>query len=173
MNKWSKHWFKSIPAWLKGGIIGVIVCIILFFFYILAYFPLTEKMYAEQINTSGSVPDWTWQVTIYTGHGFLFLSHFILEGWNVDSFCPATELTCHSWISARPETAEELQWCVPWTESETSESGCCLDLSYEPNEKCTRAIETLSVLMLGLILLGIYFLIGAGIAVLLERIRKR
>ncbi|MBI2666124.1 hypothetical protein HYX13_00780 [Candidatus Woesearchaeota archaeon] len=47
-----KKLLKDRPAWFKGGILGIIVCIALFLVYLLVYFPLTEKMYVEQIAAS-------------------------------------------------------------------------------------------------------------------------
>jgi hypothetical protein len=75
-----KQWFLKKSFWLRGGIIGVIVCASLFLFYIFLYFPVIDKVYANDIIKYGGTPNWTLVLPMYTGHFFPFFSGFIAEG---------------------------------------------------------------------------------------------
>jgi len=71
---------KFLPKklWLRGGIIGVIVCVALFLFYLFIYFPTIDKIYTEDIEKYSGPPAWTTTVALVTGHLFPLLSGFII-----------------------------------------------------------------------------------------------
>ena len=60
--------FKTKKLWLKGGIIALAVCLILGLFYLFAYFPIIDKIYAADIEAYGGTPEWTTTIPILTGH---------------------------------------------------------------------------------------------------------
>jgi hypothetical protein len=75
-----KQWFLKKSFWLRGGIIGASVCVSLFLFYLFIYFPVIDKIYANDIVKYGGTPNWTLALPTYTGHFFPFFSGFIAEG---------------------------------------------------------------------------------------------
>lgn len=80
-----KQWFLKGSPWLKGGIIGVIVCVVFFLFYLFIYFPVIDKIYANDIAKYGGTPGWTLVLPTYTGHFFSLFSGFMLEGVGLGS----------------------------------------------------------------------------------------
>lgn len=79
-----KQWFLKRSLWLRGGITGVIVCVVLSLFYLFVYFPVIDKIYANDIVKYGGTPNWTLTLPMYTGHFFSFFSSFILEGTRLE-----------------------------------------------------------------------------------------
>lgn len=74
-----KQWFIKNKFWLKSGINGSIVCFSFFLFYIFIYFPVIDKIYANDILDYGGTPNWTMNIPLITGHFFIIFSSFILE----------------------------------------------------------------------------------------------
>jgi len=77
--------WKNWPAWLKGGIIGVIVSVILYYIPIMGY-SLIAILF-EQIHSIITLP-WqiieaifSWQVLISNSHQYLFWGALIINGF--------------------------------------------------------------------------------------------
>ena len=51
-----------MKPWLKGGLIGVLIAIILFFFYMLIYLPVGISVFG------GNLPGWFYILPFLTGH---------------------------------------------------------------------------------------------------------
>jgi hypothetical protein len=138
--------FNKKPQWFRGGIVGVCICILLFVFYVGIYFPLVDMLTNCNENTLSSYcqgpPAWTNAVPMMTGHFFPIYSHFIIEGSSVTKmFCEYTEINC-----------------VEWTINQG-----CVTSEYGPTETCRSAVEWTGFIGMTLLLLAIYFAIGAGI----------
>lgn len=73
----------SEKTWLKSGVIGIVICATLFLFYIFVYFPIIDRIYADDIAKYGGTPNWTLSIPFYTGHFFPFFSSFMLEGFGL------------------------------------------------------------------------------------------
>lgn len=79
---------KRMKPWLRGGLIGVAVCIALFLFYIFVYFPIGSKVF------NGMLPYAFLLLPLITGHVFVVMAHFVLPyGW----MCQFTEVRCQEW----------------------------------------------------------------------------
>ena len=74
-----RKWFAHKPAWLRGGIVGVIVCILLFVFYVTVYFKVIDYVYRD-----GLFPNTALLLPFATGHLFPLFSHFVFEGTSVE-----------------------------------------------------------------------------------------
>lgn len=159
-----KKIFQSKPAWLKGGLKGIIICIILFLFYIVAYFPVIDYVYAEEVANYGGTPAWTTALPMYTGHFFPLFSSFVVP---YGFFCEFTEPTCTRWV-IKDIAAEEGLNCVPWIDEEGG-AGCCIEPSTDPTDTCAKISDGVGFLGLTILLIGIYFTIGAIIGLILER----
>lgn len=70
-----QSWYKNKP-WFRGGIIGILVCVILAVFYITMYNALLIRFFPD-----GMLPAYSLLLPIATGHFFIFMSHFISEGY--------------------------------------------------------------------------------------------
>lgn len=149
-----KKLFKK--TWLKGGIIGLFVCLVLSLIYIFMYFPIIEKLYGD------AIPSWALIAPMITGHAFpLFSIFFVPYGL----FCRFTELICTSWsISNGPGG-------VPWT-LETGEKGYCLNQVMTPTSFCEGVSDAIGFWGLVVLLFALYFLVGALIARFIEK-KKR
>lgn len=141
--------------WLRGGIIGAVICVVLFVFYLFVYFPIIDKAYADQLEKTGASPAWTTTIPLSTGHLWLYFLHDGAYGL-ASSICP-TEPQCYSW--SVPDLAPNC--LVPWKEEGIQ--GCCTGLDYVPKRPCTTYVENATMIMFILLLIGIYFLLGAGI----------
>ncbi|MBI5391072.1 hypothetical protein HZB02_06310 [Candidatus Woesearchaeota archaeon] len=129
---------RSPRLWLKGGIIGVVVCVCLFIFYAYGYFPLLQSIYGSEPQ-----PGWTLIPPIVTGHIFPLFSGFIVPyGFG----CPFTETACMEWSF-----------------------GYCLKQEMFPTEACADRSEMIGFFSLVIILLAVYFGIGALIGWLIGR----
>jgi len=155
-----KKWFKSRKPWLRGGIIGVIVCVAIFLIYIFAYYPIISVIYED------SVPGGTIILPLITGHAFPLLTHFILESPSIPQFCQETELYCWHW------QADMVPDCVPWT-LDSGEVGCCIEQDMVPESSCTERVEGFAFLTFAFILLAVYFAIGAAIGNVKKKRRKK
>lgn len=83
-----KTWFQSRPLWLKGGILGVIICIALFLFYGFIYFPIIDT-FSTADKDSFVAP------LVITGHYIPLISSLFLEGSNImNFFCEPTVKIC-------------------------------------------------------------------------------
>ena len=71
-----QSWYKNKPAWFRGGIIGILVCVILAVFYITIYNALLIRFFHD-----GMLPAYSLFLPIATGHFFVFGAHFVAEGY--------------------------------------------------------------------------------------------
>lgn len=169
-----KRWFQSRKPLLKGGIIGAAICVLLFLFYILVYFPIIDKVYANDIAVHGGTPGWTTDIPMYTGHLFPLFSHFVVEGMAMpDRLCTVTgevEQHCGSWIHKDYYTGRN---CIPWGSDNpdiaATFEGCCIDLVMTPTAECDERVELLGFFVLVLLLISVYFAIGAVVGWLVGR----
>ena len=149
--------FQSKPAWLQGGIKGVIICVLLFLCYLLVYYPIIGFTY-----TNEETPAWVDKPPMYTGHFFPLVSGFIVP---YGFLCEFTEPGCNRW------TSEKVPNCVPWVEVDAGKiyPGCCLEQSLAPTDSCARISEWLGFAGLMLLLMAIYFVIGAILSQIIHR----
>ncbi len=150
-NKMMK-WFNKRSVWVRGGVAGIGVCILLFVFYAGIYFPIIDQLTSCDESPLSSYclgpPAWTTTIPIITGHFFVVYGHFIIEGSSVTNmFCEATESHCIEW---------------------NLEQGCTV---YEltPTEACRDAVENSGIISIVVLLIAIYFAIGAVIALKLNK----
>lgn len=140
-----KKLFKK--TWLRGGIIGLFVCLVFSLIYIFIYFPIIEKIYGN------AMPDWSLIAPMITGHAFSLFSIFFVP---YGLFCRFTETTCTGW-SAYNEAGG-----VPWT-LETGEKGYCLNQVLTPTSFCEGVSDAIGFWALVVVLFALYFLVGAMI----------
>ncbi len=145
-----KNWLNKKPLWLKGGTIGALICILLFLFYIFAYFPAIDKIFNADVIATGGIPTWTLALPLLTGHFFPIMSGFFYGHPIIDVICKP-EPGCNSW---------------------TAESGC-VQTSMSFSGACEARAEMLMFLALTALLLIIYFAIGAIIGLAIQRKRNR
>ncbi len=144
--------------WLRGGIIAVIVCVGLFLFYSCIYFPIINNLYVEDIASYGGTPEWTTTIPLVTGHFFPLLSGFIVpHGF----LCEFTEPVCTNWSS------ENATGSVLWTME--GQAGYCLEQTMTPTDSCAKLSEIVGFLGLTTLLVGVYFVIGAGIGIFIQK----
>ncbi|MDO8643006.1 MAG: hypothetical protein Q7R76_05525 [Candidatus Woesearchaeota archaeon] len=152
------YWNFTLPKkpWLRGGVIGAALCVVLFLFYLFVFVPLTHSVYSDQIASTGFAPEWTTNIPLYTGH--LIVAFYIepLGGEFASSVCPK-EPNCYSWSAADfvPNCA------TPWKME--GQNGCCTGLAYVPKEPCAQYVQNGTGIALSLLLVGIYFVVGAGV----------
>jgi hypothetical protein len=141
--------------WLRGGIIGTIICVVLFGFYIKFYFPLFES--------EPGLPAWAMTLPLVTGHLYPVLSGFVIP---YGLFCPKTEPICTQWNAgytpncSRPYTMEGV-------------AGCCMNTLLQPTTACAERSEKIGFFALSSILVIIYFFIGAIIGLWLEKRKSK
>lgn len=153
-----KKWFLSKKLWLRGGIIGIIVCVVLFLFYVFVYFPVIDKVYAEDVATYGGTPAWTTSIPMVTGHLFLLFSGFVVpHGF----LCEFTEPVCTSWSVINGSGS------VPWIVE--GQAGYCAEQTMTPTNSCAKLSETAGFWGLVAILLGVYFAIGATVGGFIQK----
>jgi hypothetical protein len=80
-------WLRAQPYWLQGSILAGLLCVGLFAFYILLYFPLAIRQ--------GMLDDRFVWLPLITGHLYILFSGFFLSGGG--GFCPAVVPTCVEW----------------------------------------------------------------------------
>ena len=161
-----KKWFQSRELWLRWGIIAASICVLLFLFYLFVYFPVYRFFFEqEESNTILLFPT-------VTGHIFPILSHFIVEGTSLtNQFCAQTEEHCTSWV-AKEIAEEENQECIPWTTFEGA-SGCCVNFETSPVTACADRVEISVFFGSGVLLVLIYFIIGAGIGFFIQKRKSK
>ncbi|MBS3123469.1 hypothetical protein J4437_02410 [Candidatus Woesearchaeota archaeon] len=160
--------FKTKKLWLKGGIIALAVCLILGLFYLFAYFPIIDKIYAADIEAYGGTPEWTTTIPILTGHFFPLVSHFILP---YGFLCEFKNPICTYWAAEEALTVEEKQNCI--TETVEGTPGCCVEQTMQPTEFCANVSEIVGFGGLTLLLFGIYFALGAGIGITIQKVKQK
>lgn len=153
-----RKWFFSKKPWLRGGIIGVIVCILLFLFYTFMYLPAINKIYAEEIAEYDGTPSWTTDVMLVTGHFFPIFSGFIVP---YGFLCKPTVPVCTYW-SAEYEPGGVL-WMME------GQPGYCIEQIMTPTNSCASVSETAGVLGFAALLLVVYFVIGAMIGGFIQK----
>ena len=157
-----KNWFLGQKLWLRGGIIGVIVCLILFMFYY-AVFSLLFKIYGEgeqNLPISGVITT----MSVVTGHMFVFFSHDVVP---TGLICKATEPVCADWVSKDSIHGTPSPSLVPLTMENTP--GYCTDYRMEPTSTCSDKAEKVGFWMFALMLTLIYFCIGAAVGRSVEK----
>ncbi len=150
-----KKWFHSKKLWERGGIVGVIVCFVLFLFHILIYFPIVNTIFRD------GIPDWALFFPTITGQAFLFFAGFIVP---YGFLCNLTVPVCNEW-SLFPEPGS-----VPWT-SINGQSGYCAVQTMSPTSACADLSQAVGFVGIAILLVVAYFVIGAVIGKMIE-IRK-
>ena len=147
-----KQWFLSKKLWLRGGIIGIIVCLVLGLFNLFVYFPIINRVY------EGMIPNWALLPPMITGHVFPFFSHFMIPyGW----LCKFTEVTCTSW------SVESAPGAIPWTTE--GQVGYCIQQTMTPTSSCADLSEIIGFFGLIILLFVAYFLIGTTIGLIIQK----
>lgn len=119
------------PLWVRWGGRGVVVFFLLLLFYLFLYTQWIPWVHPE-IYAQGQSPPFYDLLALATGHGFLLFSHFIIEG------SPLSNIFCSS------------NGDVIGAGEDVSESGDCFN-----------RVEIIGTLIIFVLLLGIYFAIGA------------
>lgn len=153
----SFSWFKKQKPWLNGGIIGVGVCILLFVLYLAIYWPLVNRFF---LGPTGEPSDRFLIPVMATGHIVPLLSIFY-SPYVYEAICPHTALLCTNW------TIQPTEGCVPWTME--GYAGCCIELIATPTTVCTVFADQIAFWGLALLLIGVYFVLGAGIGYLIGK----
>ncbi|MBI4453735.1 hypothetical protein HY636_03770 [Candidatus Woesearchaeota archaeon] len=162
-----KTFVQSKKRILIGGAIGVAICLLLFLFYIFVYFPLIDTVYYSD-STDGSTPQWLLMPPTITGHSFPLFSHFIIEGTSVTTmFCKATNPECVNWGNWALLNKDMAGCDTPWIMEGTA--GCCVEKIMAPDESCSEKVEIAGFAILAGLLLVIYFILGAVVALLTQK----
>ncbi len=152
--------------WVKGGVIGMAVCMGLFVFYGFYFSMIHQFVYPDE--GGAEMPSSELALPMITGHAVVGLTFFLIEGSVVPAmFCKETETHCTSW-ALLPE-----QGGVPWKDPQTGEDGYCLQQETVPKASCVDRVENGAFLISILLLEGIYFGIGAGIGAGIEWKKNR
>lgn len=160
-----KQRFASQKTWMKGGIVGVTVCTLLFAFYIFIYFPMLSAFIDG--NPQREEPSWSLTPPATTGHILPLLMHFAVEGSSIPSkICTETETHCLEWSLGYEEGG------VSWVDGEGG-AGYCLQQETSPLASCVERLEGAVSLIVIALLETIYFIIGAVTAIVIERRKKR
>jgi hypothetical protein len=147
-----KQWFLSKKLWLRGGIIGIIVCLVLGLFNLFVYFPIINRVY------EGMIPNWVLLPPTITGHAFPIFSHFMIPyGW----LCKFTEVTCTSW------SVESAPGAIPWITE--GQAGYCIQQTMTPTSSCADLSEIVGFFGLVILLFVAYFLIGTTIGLIIQK----
>lgn len=152
--------FATQKPWVKGGVVGVGVCAVIFMFYVLIYFPIISTIDSNHVASRALIPP------VVTGHALPILAHFALEGSALPkALCEQIETRCVHWALEYEDGA------VPWDGADGG-TGYCRQQETVPAAACTERIEAATtVLSIGL-LGGAYFLIGAATATIIARHKK-
>jgi len=138
----SKSWVENNKIALMGGLIGIVVCIMLFGFYYFVYDPWLFDKYGDSMPANALL------LPTVTGHIFPALSHFVIEGLPViQAVCPMTENVCIHW---------------------SAQSGC-LESIMEPTASCSDRVEQVAAVFFSILLIIIYFIIGLLIGGFVEK----
>jgi hypothetical protein len=166
-----KQRWRNVPLWLKGGLIGVGICIALFFFYIFMYFPLVE-------NDIG-IPNNALILPMVTGHALPILSHFIVP---YGFLCEDSVKHCTAWVSEAfvedyeegllPQDALPKDYvCDPLVQEGVQ--GCCTTWTDSPTTTCSNISEGVGFFGSLILLLGIYFGIGAVVGRIIQKRKSK
>lgn len=158
-------WFRSKKLWLRGGIAGALVCVLLFLFYLYVYTPILRSRYEDP----KMLPSWAQVLPTVTGHFVPLLSGFIVP---YGFLCEFTEPTCANW-----KAGECVNGGAPWTMVDPSSlkntPGCCLEKTMQPTAACANLSEMIGFFGLAAILVVIYFIIGSAIGWIMQKIKTR
>ena len=150
---------KKGKAWLKGGIIGALVCLALGLFYVAVYFPIVE-------NDNGSLPNKALALPLVTGHVVPLFSGFIIPH---DLFCPKTEVNYSSWMAKGVPGLEtdDLPECVPMVKEGVD--GCAYGKYTSATIDCAHVSEKIVTVGSIVLLFVVYFVLGSIIALIIEK----
>lgn len=146
--------FSNLKPSLRGGLLGLLACAVLFVFYIFAYFPMLEKVYGERNTSTVSL-----LLPTLTGHSLPILSSFIVP---YGFMCQFSEIVCTGWQADNPRSGE------PWT-LETGERGYCVNTIKAPTTPCADLSEKVGFFGISAALFLVYFGIGAAIGNFLQK----
>lgn len=129
----------NTPLWVRWGFRGVVVFFLLLLFYLFLYTQWIPWVHPETY-AQGQNPYPYDLLILATGHGFLFFSHFLIEG------SPLPDIFCSS-------------------------NGDIIDAGEDVSENgnCFNRVEQIGMLIIFVLLLGIYFSIGALLGKWYER----
>ncbi|MFI3158117.1 MAG: hypothetical protein QX199_18370 [Methylococcaceae bacterium] len=151
------QWFMKKQLWVRGGIIGMAVCMGLFVFYGFYFSMIHQFVYSHEGDFE--MPSSELILPMVTGHAAVSIAtFFMIEGSSIPAmFCKETETHCVSW-TVLPD-----QGGVPWKDLETGADGYCIQQETTPKTSCVDRVQNGAFLMSILLLEGLYFAIGAGI----------
>ncbi len=147
-----KKSFQALKPWLRGGLRGIVVCIALGLFYVGIYFPLAALFKVGDVALLLPL--------LITGHFFVVMSQWIIPH---GLFCAKQEHLCLQW------STYETPGSIPWPNPEGGVAGYCSDLITTPTGSCGALSDALGFFTLALLLLLIYFALGAAIAQYIHR----
>lgn len=159
------HRFAHQKTWMKGGMLGAGICALLFGFYLFIYFPALYL--AVHADPTAEEPSWEFVLPTATGHILPLMSHFIVEGSTIPTtVCKETETHCLAWSLSYEDGS------VPWTDPQGGD-GYCLMQETSPESSCVDRVQgTISLLTL-IALEAVYFAVGAIVATIIEKRKKR
>lgn len=138
--------------WIRGGVVGFLICLLLYPFYIF--------LFAASGGKLGSAVMWP---AFATGHGITLLWGFV---YPYGLFCPKS-LHYSGW-SLYP-----VQGGVACANFGSPNTGYCYDPFMYPSSRCAELSTEISFIIVLVLHLLIYFLIGAGIAILRKRLKDK
>ncbi len=170
-----KQHFTSQKPWVKGGIVGSAICTLLFGFYLFIYFPILQNQQRileadSEINGALNDDDFNLALPMFTGHLFVMFAPMMLEGAPtavLTNLCPETETHCTAW-SRENDTGVG----TPLVDSEGG-AGYCIEQETVPESSCIDRVEGWTSFLAFIALEGIYFAIGAVVAMALSKKSKR
>jgi hypothetical protein len=145
-----REWFASRKAWLRGGIIGVVICAALYIFYLFLF-----SASGDGLGQEITIP------AMITGHLFSLLSGFVVP---YGLFCKKVPMH-GSWHR------DPVPGGIPCVDQ--GQSGYCSDYFMYPESSCADVSAIISFWVITILLFAIYFAVGAGITVLIEKRRKK
>jgi len=169
-----KQRFAAQKTWIRGGIMGLAVCALLFGFYLFIFFPTLFFIRTNYPTAENTIERVGIIVPTATGHSLPFLMHFFIEGTSFPAqICTETETNCVRWsleyeaggIPLVDENKDRI-----FTDPEDG-AGYCLQQETRPLPECTDRVELAATLLAFSLLEAVYFIIGAVIAIIVERRR--
>lgn len=154
-----KNHFSRQKPWIRGGAIGVLICTALFPFYSSIYFPF--------VDSQGWHSDSVLIMPTISGHALPIFTHFIVEGSSISTnLCLKTETHCSNWASEDSEGQG-----IPLGDPPGSK-GYCMKQEISPKSSCLNRIEDFTIFISIAFLEGVYFAIGAIMAIIFDKRKK-